>query len=81
MQKLLKLIVFIVIVGTATANLVVIDSGTLFERDVNAQNMTNANTSNLTGVENHSSSANITARLNISSPEPEPKDYPTANPN
>jgi hypothetical protein len=62
------------------ANLMVVDSGTLFERDVNAQNITNA-TSNLTGVENHSSSANITARLNISSPGPEPKDYPTANPN
>ena len=60
MQKLLKLIVFIVIVGAVMANLVVVDSGTLIERDVNAQNMTNANASNLTGVENDSSSASVT---------------------
>ena len=76
MQKQLELTVFITI-GVAMASLMV-DSSTLIEQDVNAQNMTNA--SRLTGVENDSSSASVTARLDISSPEPEPEDYPTPSP-
>ena len=72
MQKLLELIVFIVIAGAAMANLMVVG------HDVNAQNMTNA--SNLTGVENDSSSASVTARLYTQSPEPEPDDCPTPSP-
>jgi hypothetical protein len=72
MQKLLELIVLIVIAGVEMANLMVVG------HDVKAQNMTNA--SNLTGVENDSSSASDTARLYISSPEPEPDDYPTPSP-
>ena len=76
MHKLLELTIF-VIVGAVIANLMV-GSSTLIEQDVNGQNMTNA--SNLTGVENGSSSANVTARLNVSSHEPEPEDYPTPSP-
>ncbi|MGH9911279.1 MAG: hypothetical protein ACRD4J_01945 [Nitrososphaeraceae archaeon] len=76
MHKLLELTVF-VIIGAVIANLMV-GSSTLIEQDVNAQNLTNA--SNLTGVENDSSSASVTARLNVSSPEPEPEDYPTPSP-
>ena len=76
MHKLLELTVF-GIIGTGLANLIV-GSSTLIEQDVNGQNMTNA--SNLTGVENGSSSANVTARLNVSSPEPEPEDYLTPSP-
>jgi hypothetical protein len=76
MHKLLELTVF-GIIGTVLANLIG-GSNTLIEQDVNGQNMTNA--SNLTGVENGSSSASITARLNVSSPEPEPEDYPTPSP-
>ena len=72
MQKLLELIVFIVIAGAAMANLMVVG------HDVNAQKMTNA--SNLTGVENDSSSASVTARLYTQSPEPEPDDCPTPSP-
>ena len=49
----------------------------LIEQSANAQNMTNV--SNLTGVENDSSSASVTARLNISSPEPEPEDFATSS--
>lgn len=55
-----------------------VGNSAIIEQDVNAQNMTNA--SNLTGVENDSSSASVTARLNVSSPEPEPEDYPTPSP-
>ncbi len=62
------------IIVAATANLIV----GLVEQSVNAQNMTN--TSNLTGIENDSSSASVTTRLNVSSPEPEPEDYPTPSP-
>jgi hypothetical protein len=76
MHKLLELTVF-VIIGAVIANLMV-GSSTLIEQDVNAQNLTNA--SNLTGVENDSSSASVTARLNVSSPEPELEDYPTPSP-
>jgi hypothetical protein len=76
MQEQSELTVFITI-GVAMASLMV-DSSTLIEQDVNAQNMTNA--SRLTGGENDSSSASVTARLNISSPEPEPEDYPTRSP-
>jgi hypothetical protein len=61
MHKLFELTVF-VIIGTVIANLM-LGSSTLIEHDVNAQNMTNA--SNLTGVENDSSSASVTARLNV----------------
>ena len=50
----------------------------LIGQDAHSQNMTNA--SNLTGIENDSSSASITARLNISTPQPEPEDYPTPSP-
>jgi hypothetical protein len=78
MQKPSELTVFIVI-GVAFASLMV-GSSTLIEQDVHSQNMTNADSSNLTGVENGSSSASVTARLNISSPEPEPEDYPTPSP-
>jgi hypothetical protein len=42
---------------------------------VKSQNMTNA--SNFTGVENISTSGSVTARLNSSTPEPQPEDYPT----
>lgn len=73
MHKLLELTV----IGAVIANLMV-GSSTLIEQDVNAQNLTNA--TNLTGVENDSSSASVTARLNVSSPEPEPEDYPTPSP-
>ncbi len=38
------------------------------------------NASNLTGIENDSSNASVTARLNISTPQPEPEDYPTPSP-
>jgi hypothetical protein len=76
MHKLLELSVF-VIIGAVIANLMV-GSSTLIEQDVNAQNLTNA--SNLTGVENDSSSASVTARPNVSSPEPELEDYPTPSP-
>ena len=51
MQKQLEPTVFITI-GVAMASLMV-NSSTLIEQDVNAQNMTNA--SRLTGVENDSS--------------------------
>jgi hypothetical protein len=74
MHKLFELTVF-VIIGTVIAML---GSSTLIEHDVNAQNMTNA--SNLTGVENDSSSASVTARLNVSSPEPELENSPTLSP-
>jgi hypothetical protein len=73
MQKLLKIIVSEIIVA-ATTNLMF----GLIEQSINAQNMTNAN--NLTGIKNDSSSASVTARLNISSPETEPEDYPTPKP-
>ena len=76
MHKLLELTVF-VIIGAVIANLMV-GSSALIEQDVNAQNMTNA--SNLTGVENDSSSASVAVRLNVSSPEPELEDYPTPSP-
>ncbi|MGH9982737.1 MAG: hypothetical protein ACRD8W_02125 [Nitrososphaeraceae archaeon] len=76
MHKLFELTVF-VIIGTVIANLM-LGSSTLIEHDVNAQNMTNA--SNLTGVENDSSSASVTARLNVSSPEPELENSPTPSP-
>jgi hypothetical protein len=39
--------------------------------------MTNANASNLTTIENGSSCASVTTRLNISTPQLEPEDYPT----
>jgi hypothetical protein len=48
------------------------------EQSIEAQNMTNAN--NLTGIENDSSSASVTARLDVPAPEPEPGDYPTPSP-
>ena len=76
MHKLLEL-TFFVIIGAVIANLMV-GSSALIEQDVNAQNMTNA--SNLTGVENDSSSASVIVRLNVSSPEPELEDYPTPSP-
>jgi hypothetical protein len=44
-----------------------------------AQNITNA--SNLTGIENTTTSATVTARQNISPPELEPEDYPTPKSN
>jgi carbohydrate-binding DOMON domain-containing protein len=40
-----------------------------------AQNV--VNTSNLTGIENTTTSATVTARQNVSPPEVEPEDYPT----
>jgi hypothetical protein len=43
-----------------------------------AQNV--ANTSNLTGIENTTTSATVTARQNVSPPELEPEDYPTPAP-
>jgi hypothetical protein len=49
-------------------------STVIIEQNVEAQKMTNA--SNLTGIEN-SSSASVTARLDVPAPEPEPGDYPT----
>ena len=45
---------------------------------VEAQNVTN--TSNLTGIENTTTSASVTARQNVSPPELEPEDYPTPSP-
>jgi hypothetical protein len=36
-----------------------------------------ANTSNLTGIENTTTSATVTAIQNVSPPEVEPEDYPT----
>ncbi len=45
---------------------------------VGAQNMTNA--SNLTEIENSTSSASVTARLNTTTPIPESDDYPTPSP-
>ena len=52
-------------------------AGSIFKGDipVKSQNMTN--TSNFTGVENVSTSGSVTARLNSSTPEPQPEDYPT----
>jgi hypothetical protein len=38
------------------------------------------NTNNLTGVENTTTSASVTARQNVSPPVLEPDDYPTPNP-
>ena len=46
---------------------------------LDAQNITNA--SNLTGIENTTTSASVTARQNISPPELEPEDYPSLSPN
>jgi hypothetical protein len=43
---------------------------------VEAQNVTN--TSNLTGIENTTTSASVTARQNVSPPKLEPEDYPTS---
>jgi hypothetical protein len=43
-----------------------------------AQNTTNV--SNLTGIENTTTSATVTARQNVSPPELEPEDYPTPSP-
>jgi hypothetical protein len=45
---------------------------------VEAQNVTN--TSNLTGIEDTTTSASVTARQNVSPPELEPEDYPTPSP-
>jgi hypothetical protein len=77
MHKLLKLTVFFVIIGAATVTLMV-NCSTRIERHVNAQKVTNA--SNLTGVEYDSSSGSVTARLNVTLPEPESEDYPTPSP-
>ena len=44
-----------------------------------AQNATNV--SNLTGIKNTTTSAGVTARLNVSPPELEPGDYPTPKSN
>jgi hypothetical protein len=65
--------IFIIIIAVAVAGF-----STLIGQDVHSQNMTN--TSNLTGVENESSSGSVTARLNITAPQPEPEDYPTPSP-
>jgi hypothetical protein len=46
---------------------------------VEAQNVTN--TSNLTGIENTTTSASVTARQNVSPAELEPEDYPTPKSN
>jgi hypothetical protein len=43
-----------------------------------AQNVTN--TSNLTGIENTTTSASVTARQIVSPPELDPEDYPTPSP-
>ena len=69
---MLKLVAVVIIVSVTTNFMV-----GLIEQSANAQNMTNV--SNLTGVENDSSSASVTARLNISSPEPEPEDFATSS--
>jgi hypothetical protein len=55
-------------------NVLTVGSSTSLE----AQNMTNA--SNLTGIDNTTSSATVTARQNVSPPELEPEDYPTPSP-
>jgi hypothetical protein len=44
-----------------------------------AQNITNA--SNLTGIENTTTSATVTARQNVSPPDLEPEDYSTPKSN
>ena len=48
------------------------------DMSLEAQNMSNV--SNFTGVENVSSSGSVAAKLNISTPEPEPDDYPAPSP-
>jgi hypothetical protein len=66
----MQISIFIIIIAVVVGGI-----STLAEQDVYSQNKTNA--SNLTGIENDSSSASVTARLNISTPQPEPEGYPT----
>ena len=65
--------IFVIIIGVAVA---VISS--LIGQDVYSQNMPNA--SNLTGIENDSSSTSVTARSNISASLPESENYLTPSP-
>lgn len=65
--------IFVIIIGVAVA---VISS--LIGQDVYSQNMPIA--SNLSGIENDSSSTSVTARSNISAPLPESENYLTPSP-
>ncbi len=65
--------IFVIIIGVAVA---VISS--LIGQDVYSQNMPIA--SNLTRIENGSSSTSVTARSNISAPLPESENYLTPSP-
>jgi len=65
--------IFVIIIGVAVA---VISS--LIGQDVYSQNMPIA--SNLTRIENDSSSTSVTARSNISAPLPESENYLTPSP-
>jgi hypothetical protein len=67
----------IILMLSAIAGLTLSGIATI-EQNVQAQKMTNA--SNLPGIENVSSSASVTARLDLPAAEPEPGDYPTPSP-
>jgi hypothetical protein len=68
--------IFVIIIGVAAAAVAVISS--LIGQDVYSQNMPIA--SNLTRIENDSSSTSVTARSNISAPLPESENYLTPSP-
>ena len=52
-------------------------TGSIFIGDIPVKSQHMTNTSNFTGVENVSTSGSVTARLNSSTPEPQPEEYPT----
>jgi peptidoglycan/LPS O-acetylase OafA/YrhL len=69
-----RTIIPLLIVTIAVVIVLTLGSSTSLE----AQNITNV--SNLTGIENTTTSASVTARQNVSPPELEPEDYPTPSP-
>jgi hypothetical protein len=70
----MRSVILLLTLTMAVVNVLTVGSSTSLE----AQNMTNA--SNLTGIDNTTSSATVTARQNVSPPELEPEDYPTPSP-
>jgi hypothetical protein len=68
--------IFVNIVAVAVAGV-----NTIVKHDVYSQNMTNANANNLIEIENDSSSASVTAKLNISTPQPEARRLSNSKPN
>ena len=70
----MRTIIPLLILTIASVIILIVGSST----SLGAQNITN--TSNLTGIENTTTSATVTARQNVSSLELEPEDYPTPSP-